>query len=120
MDPSERIITLVAIIIGSIVGIIVGCFQKRKEKPETISSEGEILPCPKCSNREIIRIKFTWWGGILGPKLFHYVRCAKCGTSYNGKKGASGQFGITVFVTISIILGFLLFFLLFKEIFTRY
>jgi predicted RNA-binding Zn-ribbon protein involved in translation (DUF1610 family) len=43
--------------------------------------------CPKCGNGVATKVGFTWWGGALGPKLFHVVRCTQCRAQYNGKTG---------------------------------
>ena len=34
-------------------------------------------PCPHCQATQPEAVKFTWWGGLLGPRLFHHVRCLK-------------------------------------------
>ena len=45
-------------------------------------------------------VKFTWWGGILGPRLLSHVKCQNCGTAYNGKSGASNTTGIVIFMVV--------------------
>ena len=50
---------------------------------------GQFAPCPKCKNTKAKRVRFTWWGGALGPKMFSVVQCVQCRTRYNGKTGAS-------------------------------
>jgi hypothetical protein len=45
--------------------------------------------CPKCGNTSARKVNFTFWGGALGPRLFHVVRCAECRTQYNGRTGGS-------------------------------
>ena len=45
--------------------------------------------CPKCGNTGAKKVNFTFWGGALGPKLFHVVRCDSCRVQYNGKTGGS-------------------------------
>jgi predicted nucleic-acid-binding Zn-ribbon protein len=62
-------------------------------------------PCPKCASDKAELIGFTWWGGIVGPKMFTHVKCTKCGTTYNGKTGKSNQQAIAIYVTVSTILG---------------
>jgi hypothetical protein len=46
-------------------------------------------PCPKCGNTQATKVRFTWWGGALGPKLFSVVKCTQCRAQYNGNTGAS-------------------------------
>jgi hypothetical protein len=62
-------------------------------------------PCPKCASEQAEAIGFTWWGGIVGPKMFNHVQCTKCGTTYNGKTGKSNQQAIAIYVTVSTIFG---------------
>jgi hypothetical protein len=62
-------------------------------------------PCPQCTNTESQAIIFTWWGGILGPKLMNHVKCNKCGTTYNGKTGKSNQQAISTYIAVSTIVG---------------
>jgi len=51
---------------------------------------GEVLSgvCPKCGGQSAKRVGYTWWGGALGPKLFHVVKCTRCKAQYNGRTGA--------------------------------
>ena len=44
-------------------------------------------PCPNCASDKAVALDFTWWGGLVGPKMFTHVKCTKCGTTYNGKTG---------------------------------
>jgi hypothetical protein len=60
-----------------------------KETPAIVPSKYK--PCPKCGSfgvDDIRKVNYTWWGGFLGPLLFHRVKCKRCGTTYNGKTGA--------------------------------
>ena len=59
-------------------------------------------PCPKCGAREATKVAFTWWGGALGAKLFHVVRCTQCRTKYNGKTGGSLTRSIIIYEVVSI------------------
>ncbi|WP_310411361.1 hypothetical protein [Chamaesiphon sp. OTE_8_metabat_110] len=58
-------------------------------------------PCPKCASDRAAAIGFTWWGGIVGPKMFTHVKCTKCGTTYNGKTGKSNQMAIAIYLSVS-------------------
>jgi hypothetical protein len=61
-------------------------------------------PCPNCAHDSAIPVKFTWWGGLLGPKLLNHVSCPHCGTKYNGATGASNTTRIVLYtVTFSIV-----------------
>jgi hypothetical protein len=69
------------------------------EGPNVDSTAGT---CPKCGAREATKVAFTWWGGALGARLFHVVRCAQCRTKYNGKTGGSLTKSIIIYEAISI------------------
>jgi hypothetical protein len=58
-------------------------------------------PCPKCAAQQSKEVGFTWWGGVLGPKIFHHVKCLGCGTAYNGKTGKSNQQAIAIYTAVS-------------------
>ena len=55
------------------------------------------VPCPKCKSTDIEKVKFSWWGGILGPRLFNHVKCKKCGYTYNGKTGKDNTKAIFIY-----------------------
>ena len=44
--------------------------------------------CPCCAGESSDRVRFTLWGGVIGPALLSLVKCATCGIHYNGKNGA--------------------------------
>jgi hypothetical protein len=63
---------------------------------------GEYMPCPRCRRPDPEKVNFTWWGGMIGPRLFKHVKCGGCGLAYNGK---SGQSNTTNIVLYSVVLG---------------
>ena len=58
------------------------------------------VPCPKCGGTNIQKVGFTWWGGVLGSKLFNHVKCNTCGTTYNGKTGQSNTMNIIIYTIV--------------------
>ena len=66
---------------------------------------GNTVPCPRCRQAVGMPVGFTWWGGVLGPKLFHHVRCPACQYEYNGKTGASNSTAITIYLIVGLIIG---------------
>ena len=60
--------------------------------------------CPKCNAASAERVKFTWWGGVLRPKILTHVKCNNCGEKYNGKTGRNNMKGIVVY---SVVVGIL-------------
>jgi DNA-directed RNA polymerase subunit RPC12/RpoP len=63
------------------------------------------VPCPKCGGRAD-RLNFTWWGGVLGPRLLSHVKCTRCSHKYNGKSGKDNTTGIVIYSAIIAILVF--------------
>jgi hypothetical protein len=69
-------------------------------------------PCPKCNAAVAEKLKFTWWGGVLGPKLLTHVKCQACGKKYNGKTGRENTVNIIIYGLVAGVICFVLFFLL--------
>lgn len=65
-------------------------------------------PCPQCGGTNAEKLRFTWWGGVLGPKILTHVKCPACGKAYNGKTGKDNTTGIVLYSVIVgvIVLGF--------------
>ena len=57
-------------------------------------------PCPQCGAEDAEKLRFTWWGGVLGPKILTHVKCASCGRKYNGKSGKDNTTGIVIYSVI--------------------
>jgi hypothetical protein len=51
---------------------------------------------------------FTWWGGILGPKLLNHHVCGACGFGFNGSTGKSNSTAIGIYLAVGVGLGVLL------------
>jgi uncharacterized protein (DUF983 family) len=45
-------------------------------------------------------MSFTWWGGIIGPRVLTHVKCPGCGYAYNGKSGKDNTTGIVIYSVI--------------------
>jgi hypothetical protein len=70
-------------------------------------------PCPRCHHVEAERVKFTLWGGALGPKLLNHVKCLQCGAKYNGETGNSNTTGIAIYTAVAMLGSLILVALLF-------
>lgn len=68
-------------------------------------------PCPQCQNNEANPVTFTWWGGLLGPKMMTHVKCTQCGTAYNGKTGQSNTTKIAIYMGVAALFFFIVAFL---------
>ena len=68
----------------------------------------QFAPCPKCRNAKAQQVSFTWWGGVIGPKLFTHVKCQTCGAKYNGKTGKNNTANIVIYFAVVAIIVFVL------------
>jgi predicted nucleic-acid-binding Zn-ribbon protein len=66
----------------------------------------QYAPCPNCGQTNAQKVNFTWWGGVLGPKMFTHVKCQNCGTEYNGKTGKSNQQNILIYFLVGMAIAF--------------
>ncbi len=62
--------------------------------------------CPKCGNALVSPVKYTWWGGVLGPKLLHHTKCESCGYRFNRKTGNSNTTAIIIYSVVIFIIFF--------------
>ncbi len=62
-------------------------------------------PCPGCGCTYADRVGFTWWGGLIGPKMFTHVRCRNCRSCYNGKRGTWNTTNIVIYTVVGLIAG---------------
>ena len=70
------------------------------------AGSGEYVSCPRCARPDPEQVKFTWWGGVLGPRLLKHVKCHGCGLTYNGKSGQSNTTNIVIY---SVVIGVIVF-----------
>jgi hypothetical protein len=69
--------------------------------------------CPGCSSRATKKVKYTWWGGVLGPGLFNLMKCESCRCQFNGKTGKPALKAIIVYNVVAFAIVFsVVFFLL--------
>ncbi|HQR38806.1 MAG TPA: hypothetical protein PLF26_10445 [Blastocatellia bacterium] len=64
----------------------------------------QYAPCPNCQDTNATQVSFTWWGGLVGPRMLSHVKCSRCATAYNGKTGKSNTMGIALYVGVSVAL----------------
>lgn len=57
------------------------------------------VPCPRCRGTAE-RLGFTWWGGLIGPRILTHVKCTSCGHKYNGKSGKDNTTGIIIYSVV--------------------
>ena len=78
--------------------------ERRPRRRRRSRGDGEFAPCPNCDSGRATKVGFTWWGGILGPRLFSHVKCNDCGTTFNGKTGKSNNGAIAIYVIVSAVI----------------
>ncbi|MEJ7602088.1 MAG: hypothetical protein WKG01_29595 [Kofleriaceae bacterium] len=68
------------------------------------------MECPSCHQHGEPRgIGFTWWGGVLGPKLLNHVECTACGARFNRKTGRDNKRAIMMYMIVASLLVLALF-----------
>ena len=72
----------------------------------------DYVSCPECGSSDVGLCKFTWWGGVVGPKLLTHVKCVSCGKKFNGKTGQSNTRGIVIYTIVVFVILFVVFFAL--------
>jgi uncharacterized protein (DUF983 family) len=70
--------------------------------------------CPKCGSGNCTPITFTWWGGVLGPKLMNHTKCNQCGSTFNRKTGKSNGTAILIYNLVGLAIGIVAFFVFFR------
>jgi hypothetical protein len=72
--------------------------RRRRRRPR-----GEYADCPACGEPgNATRIRYTLWGGLIGPAMLCHVRCENCGTAYNGQTGNYNTVGIIIYLSIGL------------------
>lgn len=61
------------------------------------------VSCPKCGHNSVTKVRYNWWGGALGPKLFHVVKCNQCRLQYNGRTGRKLTLVIIVYQAVVLV-----------------
>lgn len=59
------------------------------------------MQCPQCQSEDPPQpVGFTWWGGLVGPRLLNHVKCGRCGARFNGRTGLSNTTAITIYLIV--------------------
>lgn len=66
--------------------------------------------CPRCGSSTVKTIKYTWWGGLIGPKLLHHTKCESCKYLYNSKTRQSNTKGIVIYFVVVFVIFAVLFY----------
>ncbi len=65
--------------------------------------------CPRCGSPHVRQPGFTWWGGLIGPKILSHTICASCGLGFNGKTGKSNNTAIAIYMGVAVALVLMVF-----------
>lgn len=60
--------------------------------------------CPHCGAPEHAPVTFSWWGGLLGPKLLHHVKCLRCGKTFNARTGRTNDTAIAIYLAVGVVI----------------
>ena len=66
--------------------------------------------CPKCHSANVAPVKYTWWGGVLGPRMFHHTKCKDCRYVYNRKTRKSNTTNIVIYTIVLFVIAFAVFY----------
>ncbi|HKC65245.1 MAG TPA: hypothetical protein VKB86_16505 [Pyrinomonadaceae bacterium] len=75
-------------------------------QPAPQPNAGQYAPCPRCQRPDPEKVNFTWWGGVIGPRMLSHVKCRWCGAQYNGKTGQSNTTGIIIYSVVVFVIVF--------------
>lgn len=64
-----------------------------------MTGERAAARCPRCAAAAPEPLEHTWWGGTLGARLRHRVRCCRCGLRFNGRTGSRDLVGIYLYLS---------------------
>ena len=71
------------------------------------------MPCPRCRQVGASIRKWSWWGGLIGPKIMKQATCRFCQQDFNYQTGKpiTGQtIGLYMLAGVAIPIGFLILF----------
>jgi transposase-like protein len=62
--------------------------------------------CPKCNSLNVKSVSYTWWGGIIGPRILKHTKCNDCKFTYNRKTRQSNTTPIVIYSVVTAIIAF--------------
>jgi transposase-like protein len=60
--------------------------------------------CPKCNSLNVKPVSYTWWGGIIGPRILKHTKCNDCKFTYNRKTRQSNTTPIVIYSVVTLVL----------------
>jgi transposase-like protein len=71
--------------------------------------------CPKCGSMNVSPVSYTWWGGVIGPKLLNHTKCKDCKYTYNRKTREPNTNKIIIYSVILFAAAFFISFYIFRR-----
>lgn len=69
--------------------------------------------CPSCGSTQTKEVKYTWWGGLVGPKMMNLQKCENCRIQFNRKTNKNALNAIIAYNMVALLIGFVILFALF-------
>lgn len=102
---AEDVGFLVGAACGAVLGLVfvaaAAFYVVRRQRTATPVAAA---PCPRCGGAMSKPVGYTWWGGLVGPKLLHHVECERCGTAFNGRTGRPNTLGIAIYLGSTVVI----------------
>jgi hypothetical protein len=71
--------------------------------------------CPQCNSLNVKAVTYTWWGGIIGPRLLKHTKCGDCKFTYNRKTRVSNTTPIIIYSVVLFAIAIIVSYWLFKR-----
>lgn len=65
--------------------------------------------CPRCNSHDVKAPGYTFWGGVIGPKLLNHRICRACNFGFNAKTRRSNMGAIITYQVVLFIIAFVVF-----------
>lgn len=60
--------------------------------------------CPKCGSAKVSPVTYTWWGGIIGPRMMNHTKCESCNYRFNSKTRLSNTNNIIIYSVVVLVI----------------
>lgn len=77
---------------------------------QTNPNQTNANPCPFCSSLAVEKLKWVWWGGAVGAKLFKQAKCQHCLQKFNFQTGQKIPLAFILLYNLVMLLLFVVFF----------
>ena len=78
----------------------VGLARERRRRGEAPPPAAR---CPRCPMGEGLPQRWTWWGGLFGPRLLRYAACLDCGATWSTRTGRTAPGGVLLVVLVRLL-----------------